>query len=79
MILPNGQEGMNNFFESAEWSSAHTNEVTQALVPEILRLGDSTIDRHSGRVKSPHGEQRLRAKELDLLASLPPPDRDLYA
>ena len=61
---------MNNLFKSVEWSLAHAQRATQPRVTEMFRVGASVIDRQTGRVESPRGEQRLRAKELDLLAHL---------
>lgn len=61
---------MKSFFEDAEWSVAHAERAMEISRPETFRVGESTIDRNTGRVESPSGEQWLRTKELDLLAHL---------
>jgi DNA-binding response OmpR family regulator len=38
--------------------------------PEVFRVGPSLIHRRTGRVETPKGQQRLRAKELELIVHL---------
>ena len=54
--------------QSIEWSSALLGRTSAA--PAIFRVGPSVIHRRTGRVESPSGEHRLRAKELELVAHL---------
>lgn len=54
--------------DSIEWSAAlleHANNT-----PPVFRVGPSLIHRRTGCVEAPWGEQRLRAKELELVAHL---------
>ena len=59
---------MNVLTDSLEWSAALLERAGNT--PPIFRVGPSVIHRRTGRVESPSGEQRLRAKELELLAHL---------
>src|SRR5882724_5737090 len=56
--------------ESIAWSSALVERTRTGAAPEIFRVGPSLIHRRTGRVESPMGEHRLRAKELELIAHL---------
>lgn len=56
--------------ESLEWSSALVERMRPSDTPEVFRVGPSLIHRRTGRVESPTGENRLRAKELELVAHL---------
>lgn len=57
-------------FESAKWISAHTERAAQINEPQFLQIGQSVVDRQTGRVSCEMGERWLRGKELDLLAHL---------
>lgn len=39
-------------------------------LPEVFRIGSSLVHRVTGRVETPRGEERLRAKELELIVHL---------
>ena len=54
--------------EALEWSPAAHERAPG--VPEVFRVGPSLIHRRTGRVESPAGERRLRAKELELILHL---------
>jgi DNA-binding response OmpR family regulator len=59
---------MNVLTDSLDWNAALLERACGA--PPIFRVGPSLIHRRTGRVESPSGEQRLRAKELELVAHL---------
>jgi DNA-binding response OmpR family regulator len=63
---------MDALTESFEWSSAllERTRTRTSAAPEIFRIGPSLVHRRTGRVESPLGEHRLRAKELELIAHL---------
>src|SRR5687767_13402220 len=59
---------MNVLTESMEWSTVLLDRAT--TIPPVFRVGPSLIHRRTGRVEKPTGEERLRAKELELVAHL---------
>ena len=59
---------MNASTELLDWRPTVTERAPS--VPEVFRVGRSLIHRRTGRVESPRGEHRLRAKELDLILHL---------
>jgi DNA-binding response OmpR family regulator len=61
---------MESFSESTEWISAHIEQAAQVNEPQLLQVGETVIDRQTGRISSAQGERWLRGKELDLLAYL---------
>ena len=59
---------MDAMTETLEWRPATLDQGTS--VPEVFRVGPSLIHRRTGRVETPNGERRLRAKELELIVHL---------
>lgn len=59
---------MNALLEIEDWKP--TAARLDRSLPEQFRVGDALIDRRTGRVQRPDGEERLRAKELELLLHL---------
>ena len=59
---------MNDSTEVLDWRPTVAERAPS--VPEIFRVGRSLIHRRTGRVESPQGEHRLRAKELELILHL---------
>ena len=59
---------MNASTEVLDWRPTVTERAPS--VPEVFRVGRSLIHRRTGRVESPKGEHRLRAKELELILHL---------
>ena len=59
---------MNASTEVLDWRPAVMERAPS--VPEVFRVGRSLIHRRTGRVESPKGEHRLRAKELELILHL---------
>ena len=60
---------MNVLTESTEWRTFPL-ERTSTTTPPVFRVGPSLIHRRTGRVEGPTGQQRLRSKELELIAHL---------
>ena len=54
--------------EALDWKPTITERAP--TVPEVFRVGPSLIHRRTGRVESPAGQRRLRAKELELMVHL---------
>src|SRR5688572_18988285 len=63
-----GRRTMDAMTETLDWRPAMLDR--DRSVPDVIRVGPSLIYRRTGRVETPKGEQRLRAKELELIVHL---------
>jgi|SRR5687767_10521863 len=61
---------MECFVESVDWISAHVDSAVQNDEPQLFEIGETVVERQTGKVFSARGEGWLRSKELDLLAHL---------
>jgi DNA-binding response OmpR family regulator len=59
---------MDAMTETLDWRPAILDR--SSSVPDVLRVGASLIHRQTGRVETPTGQHRLRAKELELIVHL---------
>jgi len=59
---------MDAMTETLDWRPAMPD--CGSSVPDVFRVGPTLIHRRTGRVETPKGEQRLRAKELELIVHL---------
>jgi two-component system, OmpR family, alkaline phosphatase synthesis response regulator PhoP len=57
---------MAHLTDTLEWRPTAALELRSTL-PDVFRVGPAVVHRRTGRVELPAGEQRLRAKELELL------------
>ena len=59
---------MDTFAETLAW--VPTVDRRASGLPDVLRIGSSVVHCGTGRVETPRGEKRLRAKELELIVHL---------